>query len=118
MLFYRYTRVLKKEGKADTSHRKPIQESVEDSIKVFLVYLHTLMTPQETYDLSKIPDGYLDKIHYLAQWGMHYIITTYLARRANEGYSTITKAHFEKFTAEDGRVYYTKVKGELTKNHR
>ena len=76
------------------------------------------MIHQDTYDLTKIPDGYIDKIHYLAQWGLHYIMTTYLARRANEGYAAITKSHFGRFRDDDGKEYYTKVKGELTKNHR
>ena len=76
------------------------------------------MIPQESYDLTQIPDGWLDKIHYLAQYGAHFVMTTYLVRRGNEGYEKITKSHFEKFTDDKGRQYYTKVKGELTKNHR
>lgn len=115
---YRYSKQLKKEGLADVTHRKVIPENSEVAIQKFLAYIHQLMVPQDKYDLSKLSIEWRDKIHYLAQYGLHYIITTYNARRGNEGYSGLTRSHFAQTTNEEtGEVGWTKVKGELTKNH-
>ena len=115
---FRYSKQLKKEGLADVKHRETIPQKSEEAIQQFLAYIHRLMVPQENYDVSKISIEWRDKIHYLCQYGIHYIITTYNARRGNEGYRELTRSHFAKTTNEEtGEVGWTKVRGELSKNH-
>ena len=106
-----YYKLLQLEGKTERHSYPEIPAEIEATIQKFLAYLHTLMQKSPDYDLSGVPNGYMDKLNYVAQWGLYYILASYDCVKARAGNSSLTKSHFQKYE-ENGIEFYKKVKGE------
>lgn len=95
-------KTLKAEGKADTRHNPEIPKESLAKIHLLLKDIQDMMdkniTPEDfSRNMTRIPHGKEDKLHYLAQWGAFFIVATFLCRRGREGFETLKKSHFDIF---------------------
>ena len=128
--FYKgFCKTLKSEGRGDTHHNREIPDSVIAEIYELLATIYSLMIadPNDaSYQdlIRKLPESYRGDqgqtkgFNYLAQYGFLFIFIQFNARRGRENLDELKKTDLEMKKDEDGNIYFVKVTGELTKNHR
>ena len=125
---------LKKKGRADTRHNRPLENLSLERIQHLMVLTLKLMKSDKAHidakDVSPefmdyfqlkeyLPEGYEQNWHTLLPYLSMWMISLLLGRRGREGLDQLKKSDFEKFHDEDtGVTVFMKVRGELTKNHR
>ena len=125
---------LKRKGRADTRHNRPLENPSLIKIQELLVLLLKLMKSDKAHidasDISpgfldyyalkaQLPEQYRDNWHTLLPYASMWLISLLTGRRAREGLDQLKKADFAKFYDEETkRTVFMKVRGELTKNHR
>ena len=78
----------------DKVTRVPIPEADVVKIYQFLTYLHCIMNGSCT-DLSRIPAGYQDRVHYLVRSGLVFILLSYLPKRDPSKWCELLVKDFE-----------------------
>ena len=71
-------------GRADTCHTKELRPTlVEKATKLFADSMEALLqrgTPEYKQLLEKLPETHQNKLHYLIQYGVMYILESFDAR--------------------------------------
>ena len=119
-VFKGFYKMLKQDGKADTSHHGEIPAHSLQQIQALFKGVYDTMiargTPEYEEKLSTLPAEYHKNFHYLLQYAAVYIVITYDVRRGREGIADIKVDAFAS-ADQEGLKFFHKSKGEASKNH-
>ena len=78
----------------------------------------TCGTPAFEENIAKLPLSCRKRFHYMLQASAQFLMTLLDCHRGRGGLVKLTKDHYKKcYSCKHDLYYYSKTKGEVTKNH-
>jgi len=113
---------LKENGRGDTTHYEPIDDESLGRTFSFIALVTncfiTRGTPAFEENIAKLPFSCRKRFHYMLQASAQFLMTLLDCRRGRKGLVKLTKDHYKKcYSRKHDLYYYSKTKGEVTKNH-